>query len=329
MEFSDLARLASGHVEARIIQTAVKLGVFDCIGDQKLDAPAIAASLATDHRATDLLLHALTALGVLTKSGQRFSLASVSAKYLVKSSAHYLGGMILFDGSLWDCWERLSDAVRSGQPARPANMYQDDPRETERFTNAMDSLVKARGDADIVASALDWNGVTELLDVGSGPATYPISLCRKYSKLRATIFDLPATIKITRRYVADVGLENRIKLVSGDYRSDPIPGSYQLIFLSNIIHGERYEENQRLIAKLYSNLERGGRIVIKDHILDSTQAHPPVGAIFSLLMLLTTQSGRCYTFEEVRSWLVKAGLKHVKQIDLPPPFTSSLVVGEK
>src|SRR5207237_8929613 len=100
MEFSDLARLASGHVEARIIQTAVELGVFDCIGDQKLDAPAIAASLATDHRATDLLLHALTALGLLAKSGQRFSLASVSAKYLVKSTTHYLRGMILFDCSL-------------------------------------------------------------------------------------------------------------------------------------------------------------------------------------------------------------------------------------
>src|SRR5438093_5643220 len=139
----------------------IEIGDLDCIDYQILDASAIAASLATDHRATDLLLHALTALCVLTKSGQLFSLASVSAKYLVKSSAHYLGGMILFDGSLWDCWERLSDAVRSGQPARPANMYQDDPRETERFTNAMDSLVKARGDAAIVASALDWTGASE------------------------------------------------------------------------------------------------------------------------------------------------------------------------
>jgi hypothetical protein len=32
MEFSGLTRLASAHVEARIVQTAVELGVFDAIG---------------------------------------------------------------------------------------------------------------------------------------------------------------------------------------------------------------------------------------------------------------------------------------------------------
>jgi SAM-dependent methyltransferase len=294
-----------------------------------LDVSAIASSLSTDRRATELLLNALAALGLLAKTGQQFSLAPASTKYLVKSSAHYLGGMILFEDSLWDCWKRLGEAVRSGQPARPPNMYQDDDRETERFINAMGSLVKARGDAEIVASVLDGSQVTELLDVGSGPATYPIFLCRKYPKLRATIFDLPGTLKITLRYVRGAGLEDRITLVSGDYRNDPIPGLYQLIFLSNVIHGEGYEENQRLIAKLSSGLEPGGRIVIKDHILDATHAHPPVGAIFSLLMLLTTEAGRCYSFDEVKNWLTQAGLGKVKQIDLPAPLTSSLVVGEK
>jgi hypothetical protein len=329
MEFSDLTRLASGHVEARIVQVAVEFGVFDCIADRSLDATAVATSLIADRRATELLLNSLTGLGLLVKTGDRFSLSSISAKYLVKSSPQYLGGMILFDASLWSCWERLGEAVRSGRPVRPADMYQDDPKETERFINAMDSLVKARGDAEILASILDWSDVTQWLDVGSGPATYPIFLCRKYPKLRATVFDLPATLEITRRYVREAGLEDRIELISGDYRSDVIPGRYQLVFLSNIIHGEGYEENQRLMAKLSSNLEVGGRIVIKDHILDATRAHPPVGAIFSLLMLLTTRAGRCYTFDEVESWLANAGLGKIEQIKLPPPLTSSLVIGKK
>ena len=94
----------------------------------------------------------------------------------------------------------------------------------------MDSLVKARGDADALANALDWRGVDELLDVGAGPATYPIGLCQRFSRLRATIFDLPATLKITERYVRDAGLSERIRLIAGDYRSDPIPGDYDLYF---------------------------------------------------------------------------------------------------
>jgi len=53
---------------------------------------------------------------------------------------------------------------------------------------------------------------------------------------------------------------------------------------------------------------------------------PPVGAIFSLLMLLTTAAGRCHSFDEIKRWTELAGLGHVQQIDLPPPLTSSLVI---
>ena len=329
MDFSDLARLASGHVEARIVQAAVELGLFDCIGDQTLDAKQVSISLAANLRATELLLNSLSALSLLEKKGERFSLSAAAKTYLVSHSPHSLCGMIRFDASLWNCWERLADAVRSGKPARPADMYQETPAETETFIQAMDSLVKARGDAEALAYALDWEKVTELLDIGSGPATYPIHLCRRYPKLRATIFDLPGTLKITERYVREAGLESRIELVSGDYRKDSIPGSYDAIFLSNIIHGEGYDENQRLMTKLATNLNVGGRMIVKDHVLDDTRAAPPVGAIFSLLMLLTTASGRCYSFNEVKSWLENAGLHNVRQVDLPPPLTSSLIIAAK
>ena len=329
MEYSDLANLASGHVEARIIQAAVQLGIFDVIGNGSDDCRAVAAALHLEPRSTELLLNALAALKLLEKNGQSFSLAPVAAKYLLRASPNYLGGMILFDASLWDCWGRLTDAVRSGHPARPANMYQEDVNETEIFISAMDSLVKARGDADIVTRIIEWDKVTSLLDIGSGPANYPIQLCRKFPQLRATIFDLPATLKITERYVRAAELEKRIGLLPGDYRADSIPGSYDVILLSNIIHGESYDENHRLIAKLYANLQPGGRLLIKDHILDETRIEPPVGAIFSLLMLLTTESGRCYSFNEIKSWMERAGFAQVQQIDLPPPLTSALVIGTK
>ncbi|MGE5301949.1 MAG: methyltransferase [Alphaproteobacteria bacterium] len=329
MDFSELSRLASGHVEARIVQAAVQLGVFDALENGPLEPLHIASALHTEARATELLLNSLVAMQLLEKKQNTFSLTPASRTYLVTDRPQSLTGMIRFDASLWHCWEQLAEAVRSGKPARAPDMYQDDPRETETFINAMDSLVRARRDSEIVATALDWRGVAKLLDIGSGPATYPIALCRKYPQLRATIFELPATLDVTRRYVGAAGMEERISLLEGDYRTDLIPGHYDLIFLSNIIHGESYDENQRLMAKLYANLSPGGRLVVKDHVLDTTRTQPAVGALFSLLMLLTTQSGRCYGFDEIKAWLEKAGFHQVTQIDLPPPLTSALVIGEK
>ena len=329
MDFSQLMGLASGHVEARIVQSAVELKVFDAVEALPLSSSAIAGALQLDERALELLLNALAALGLLEKHGDNFSLTEVSRHYLLRSSPAYVGGMVGFDAMLWRAWEKLPEAIRTGLPMRPANMYQANPAETEVFINAMDSLVKARGDTDVLANAMDWSSIGTLLDVGSGPATYPIALCRRFPQLRAAIVDLPGTLRITERFVAGARLAGRIELIAADYRSDPIPGSYDAILLSNIIHGEREARNAALMRKLATHLNPRGRLIVKDHILDTSRVEPAVGAIFSLLMLLTTDGGRCYSFVEIAEWMNQAGLNRVEQIDLPAPMTSSLVIASR
>ena len=329
MDFSKLLGLASGHVEARIIQTAIELQVFDTLAPKPSLAGDVAKELQLDQSATELLLNALVALELLEKDAAQFRLAAAAARYLLKSSPEYLGGMIHFESMLWQSWEQLPNAVRSGKPPRAAHMYQNDPREMAIFIEAMDSLVKARGDVEATAQAFAWKKKRNLLDVGAGPATYPIGLCRRFSELTATVFDLPGTLELTRRYIADNRMATRIQCIAGDYRTDTIPGSYDVIFLSNIIHGEGTDENRKLMAKLFTILEPGGHLIIKDHILDDNRTTPPVGAIFSLLMLLTTQSGRCYSFGEIKNWLGAAGMTRIHKFDFPAPFTSSLVIGEK
>ena len=316
-------------MEARILQTGVSLGFFEAIGTGSLDALAIARALGTEPRATNLLADALTAMGLLKKDAECFSLTPIAATYLLRSSLQYLGGMVLFDAALWDCWGGLPEAIRTGTPIRSPDMYQEDPSETELFIGAMDSLVKARGDAEWLAKAMDWKRVLAFLDVGSGPATYPIALCQRFAQLKASIFDLPATLEITRRYVSREGMEDRIRLMAGDYRSDPIPGQYDVILLSNIIHGESEQVNEALMRKLVSNLRPGGRLVVKDHILEASRAAPAVGVVFSIFMLLTTTSGRCYSFDEIKRWMQRADLSQIEKIDLSPPFTSSLVIATK
>jgi len=329
MNFSQLMGLAGGHVEARIVQCAVQLKIFDSLEATSLSAKAVASALQLDSAACELLLNALAALGLLHKTGESYALTEISRQHLLRSSPRYVGAMIFFDAALWSCWEKLPDALRSGKAVRPANMYQELHEETETFIDGMDALVKARGDTEYLADAIDWNRIQTLLDVGSGPATYPIALCQRFSHLRATVFDLPATLEISERNVQHAGMNRRIELIAGDYRSDAVAGHYDAIFLSNIVHGENYQNNETLIAKLAPCLNPSGQIVIKDHILGDSRAEPAVGAIFSLLMLLTTDGGRCYSFTEIAAWMKNAGMSQVRQIDFPPPLTSSLVIGQR
>lgn len=327
MNFTQLLGLASGHAEARILQTAVSLGVFEALESAPQPSQNVATELHLDPAATELLLNALAALDLIEKHAQLFGLTEAAKRYLLRSSPQYVGAMVRFEDLSWSAWGKLPEALRTGKPVRPADMYQEDQNETAIFIDAMDSLVKARGDTDALIEALDWENVGTVLDVGSGPGTYSIALCRKFNHLRATIFDLPGTLRITERHVLDAGMSKRITLTCGDYRKDPPAGKYDLVFLSNIIHGENRSRNEALFGELSRNLNASGRMVIKDHILDETRTDPAVGAIFSLLMLLTTDGGRCYSFGEIRAWMEHAGLSRVHQLALPAPLTSSLVIG--
>src|SRR5271167_2602457 len=112
MRFGEIAAMAGGHAEARAIQIALKLGLFEALSKGQLDEASLARAIATDPRATGLLGNALTALGLLHKNEERYALADEARRHLVQDSSEYLGDMILFDAELWDVWGRLEDSIR-------------------------------------------------------------------------------------------------------------------------------------------------------------------------------------------------------------------------
>ncbi len=328
MNFTYLDNLNGAYAESRILHTAVELKIFDTINDQHISAKEISTVLNTDERATTLLLNALSALNLLHKQDNLFSLTSISKKYLLSGSGTCYNSMILFDASLWDVWGRLTQAVRTGKPVRTPDMYQTNKEDTECFIMAMHHLVSARGDAGLLAERLNLGGVQSILDIGSGPGIYPIAICRKYPHISATIFDLPGTLEVTKKVLKKESFDNRIILIAGDYNVDPLPAGFDVTLLSNIIHSENEDTNKALMKKVYDTLNQGGRIIIKDHIMDESLTKPACGAIFSINMLLTTK-GRDYGFHEVRGWLVGAGFVDINLEELPPPMTSSIVIGNK
>jgi hypothetical protein len=331
MDFAELAALAGGHAEARAIQTALKLGIFEVVERLPLDDGALADAISANRRATALIANAMAALGLLDKRAGRYALTDAARRYLLRSSAEYLGGLILFDEAIFETWAQLEQTIRTGNPARPTDMFQSRPEETERFIRAMDSLTRARGDPSYVADRLDLSRVSMLADIGGGPGTYTVAMLHRWAHLRAAIYDLPATLEVARRILTErePAALKRIALVRVDYLYDQIPGPCGALFMSNIIHSENEASNAQLFRKCFGALEPGGLLIIKDHIMNADLTAPRPGAIFALYLLLTTR-GRDYSFDEVSGWLGEAGFVDIKHEALPSPqFTSALVTARK
>lgn len=327
MDFTELADLAGAHAAARAIQVALKLGLFEALAERPLAASELAAKIGCEPRATAILAHALAALRLLDKHAGRLDLTAASRRFLLAASPQYLGAMVLFDEAIFPLWSRLEESIRSGAPARTPDMFQRQHEETARFILAMDSLVRARGDAVWIAQNLDLSRYGAIADIGGGPGTYLLELMQRFPELKGAILDLRATLAVARKILDrhDPGVRSRIELVEHDYNRDQLPPGFDAVFLSNIIHSEDAETNRALLRRCYRGLPPGAIVIIKDHIMNPDLTEPAAGAVFSLYLLLTTR-GRDYSFDEVADWLRETGFSDISLKALPsPPFSSSIV----
>jgi hypothetical protein len=100
---------------------------------------------------------------------------------------------------------------------------------------------------------------------------------------------------------------DRVRLVPGSFYTDELPGGADLAWVSAIVHQNSRDQNRALFRKIFAALVSGGRILIRDFVMDETRTHPPGGAFFAVNMLVSTPGGGTYTFNELRDDLAAAG----------------------
>ena len=72
----------------------------------------------------------------------------------------------------------------------------------------------------------------------------------------------------------------------------------------------------------------GGRLVIRDHVMNPNHTQPVSGAFFAVNMLVVTPGGNTYSFEEIKASLESAGFINISLIQ-PDEQMSGLVEGFK
>ena len=319
-----LLEVSGSYWETCVLHAAVKVDLFTALGDEQLAAEDISQKLKVDKRALSMLLNALVAMNLLSKVGDKYSNSSASLSFLSKDSPDYIGYMIMHHHHLMDSWSQLDLAVKKGKPVRTRASFSD-KEVREGFIMGMFNL--ARGLAPRVAKEIDLSDRRHLLDLGGGPGTYAIYFCLNNPELNATVFDLPTTRPFAEKTIEKYDLADRIDFIGGDYLEDDIKGSYDVAWLSHILHGEGPESCRTIIQKAVSALEPGGRIIIHDFILDNTMDGPLFPAIFSLNMLLGTTHGQSYSEEQIFEFLVDSGIKEIQRIPFQGPNDSGIVIG--
>lgn len=310
--FNDLVLMMRGFQESRALLSAIELDLFTAVGSGET-AAGVAAKLGTDARATEMLLNSIVSLGALSKSAGVFHNTSETARFLCEDSPENQRWAMLHTVNMWRSWNTLTDAVRAGTSVMPPVTETPDSNRTRAFIAAMHR--NAATTAAHVVEVVGTEGVARLLDVGGGSGGYSIAFAAASPALHADVFDLPSVVGITQEHIDEGGLTDRVKTRTGDLRTDDFGSGYDLVLLSAIAHMLSEAENQDLLRRCRAALNPGGRLVIRDFLLNADKTEPRLAALFALNMLVATRAGSSYSEDEYRHWLTEAGFTAVTRPD--------------
>lgn len=321
-----LLQVSGAYWQTCTLHTGVKLDLFSALADAPATAKRLGERRSADARAVGMLLNALTAMNLLVKDGDCFNLTDAARRFLVKSSPDYIGHMILHHHHLVESWSRMDEAVQSGQPIRSSVSRGDDARR-KAFLMGMYNIASQQ--APDIAKQVSLERCERLLDLGGGPGTYAIHFCLHNPSLRAVVYDLPTTRPFAEKTINKYNLSDRIDFEAGDFIKDEIPGRYDAVWLSHILHAEGPLACQALMNKATSALNPDGVLIVHDFILDENMAAPLFPALFALNMLQGTKDGQSYSEQQINEMMKEAGLTEIKRLGYCGPTESGIMKGKK
>ncbi|KPI11984.1 Acetylserotonin O-methyltransferase [Actinobacteria bacterium OK074] len=308
-----IGRLSMAYRQARVIHSAVELGVFELLAQGPADESEIVARLGLHPRLARDFLSALVALDLLERADGRYRTSGLAQDALVPGSPVYLGDTILATGTRhYQAWERLSEALRDGRATSRehtgadtfARLY-DEPDRARGFLAHMDSAHAPIGPQ--LAEFVDWSLYKTFTDIGGARGTVAADIALRHPHLRGGVLELPAIEPLFEENMRRLGTADRIDFHGGDFFTDPLPPT-DVMILGHVLHDWAPADRRRLLARVHDALPPGGVLVVYDQMLDPEE--PELNTVLGSLQVGLFTGGSEYTVNECRAWTAEAGLRY-------------------
>jgi ubiquinone/menaquinone biosynthesis C-methylase UbiE len=325
-----LMQFGFAYAPPLIIGAAVSNKVFDALESRAKTVEQVEKETGTSERGLRAIMNALVGLDLLKKDRQgKYSLTPESAAFLLSDKAGTLAGFFhLILPQHISKWLRLTDIVRAGRPDRAVN---EETEGTKFFTDLVENIIPmsyggARALADHLKVAKAKHEI-RVLDLAAGSGIWGIALAQKSPAVHVTAVDWSGMIPTTKRITQRFGVADRFNYVEGDLLEANFENGYDIATLGHILHSEGKERSLRLLEKTFRALKSGGTIAIAEWLVNDERTGPPPSLMFAVQMLVNTEKGDTFSFNEIRSWLQDTGFKNVRKLEAPGP--SPLILATK
>ena len=324
-----LMEIAWAYSAPLILEAAIRNRIFDVLDEGSKTLNELHAATGASTRGIAAIANALVGMNFLAKDeAGRFSLTPESDAFLVRSKPSFMGGLLLHTSEhLVPSWLKLREIVETGKPAIAGNQEETGGAFFEQFV--LDIFPMSYPAAKTLAASFHLANATQpisVLDLAAGSGVWGIALAESSPKVQVTAVDWPTVLPVTEKTAKRFGVADRFNFVSGDLLSADFGSGHQIATLGHILHSEGETRGRTLLAKTFDSLASGGTIAIAEFLVNKERTGPMNGLIFAVNMLVNTEDGNTWSFEEISEWLVEAGFVNARTLDSPGPSPLILAI---
>ncbi len=304
-----------------------QLGVFTALRDGSHTADQIAQALQVNTDRLRPLLYALVSAGLLIVEQEHFSNTEEANTFLAKDSPSFMGTVYDVWAMIWEASMKTAESIRTGV-AQSRHLFDYANKSSEDMEKILRGVHgPSMADGSMLAQRYDFSACNTVVDVGGGSGGLVIALLQAIPHLSATVMELPNVAPVTRLFIDEAGMTDRIQVTPLDAVQTPLPGLYDSAVLSKVLQTLSAEECRIVLKNIGQALNPGGMIFIIGTVLDDSRLTPVEMATVNLFFINVYDGGQAFTEAEHRTWLAEAGFENIERMVLPNQL--SLITANK
>lgn len=324
----EITRIAYGFKASKALFVGLDLDIFSRLSGTGKPLAALAAETGVAENRLEALVTALTSLGLLAKTEDRYFNAPASEDYLVRGKPTYFGDYFSLqtDQFLFPAFNDLGDLIkgRGGSGLwRDYETLMDDEETADRFSRGQHA--GSLGPAVLLSKQVDVSDRSALLDVAGGSGAFTIMLCKRNPTLAATIVDFPAALSTARQFIGEAGLADRVGFVDGNAITGEWPPGHDAVLMSYLFSAVGRDALPVLLDKACAALPAGGLLIVHDFMVEDDKTGPRDGALWFLTCMFNCPEGVVLTPGLVLELCEGAGFENAEAEDLIPGLTKVIV----
>jgi len=305
------------------LKGALELDLFTHIAEGALTSAEIARRSKASERGMRILCDFLTVIGFLQKSKGVYGLTPVAATFLDRNSPAYFGTVANFIASpeMLGRFLDVASLVRDGGAGEHYSLLQPEHERWVGFAQTMKPVVGMA--AQLVAPIVCRPGRQQkVLDIAAGSGIFGITIARQNPLAEIVALDWPNVLEVSQENAALAGVQGRYQTIAGDAFQVDLGSGYDLVLVPNFLHHFDEATVIPFLKRVHAALRPGGTIAAVEFVPNEDRVSPPIPAMFSLMMLGTTEAGEAYTLAELNRMFRAAGFGPTERLDLQPtPLT--------